>query len=309
MQVSNQKWLIVLGTAVVISLVVSLVVLILALNQNNSLREEVTEIEKKQNDLKKVSNELSKLANPASVYCEKQGGVSEIVTAPDGSQSGVCKFEDGSECEEWAYFRGECQMGKAEEVELKGELVAIDNDWNLYTNNELGFSVKVPKNVFIDNNAQEPVEIIESDNVVYISNQSSLYYEKISDLLANDTDSELSDIEKKKGIPWGMIVRNINNEKELDNFIKEMYGSGCSLGDKKASQQENTYDVTIKGDGLGLDKTKCPINFILHVKYSSEFKKAAIWDIGHDYNFRVTSALDGTGGGDTEMAESFKFVN
>jgi hypothetical protein len=48
------------------------------------------------------------LPNPASVYCEEQGHRLEIRTAADGSQSGVCVFADGSECDEWAYFRGEC---------------------------------------------------------------------------------------------------------------------------------------------------------------------------------------------------------
>ena len=48
------------------------------------------------------------IANPASTYCAEQGNKSEIRTAADGSQSGVCIFPDGSECDEWAYFRGEC---------------------------------------------------------------------------------------------------------------------------------------------------------------------------------------------------------
>lgn len=48
------------------------------------------------------------IANPASAYCVEKGGASEIRTAEDGSQSGVCIFPDGSECNEWAFFRGEC---------------------------------------------------------------------------------------------------------------------------------------------------------------------------------------------------------
>jgi putative hemolysin len=51
---------------------------------------------------------LAHIPNPASAYCEEQGNELEIRTAADGSQSGVCVFADGSECEEWAYFRGEC---------------------------------------------------------------------------------------------------------------------------------------------------------------------------------------------------------
>jgi uncharacterized protein len=52
--------------------------------------------------------EPAQIANPASVHCLEQGGRSEIRTAADGSQYGVCIFPDGGECEEWDYFQGEC---------------------------------------------------------------------------------------------------------------------------------------------------------------------------------------------------------
>ncbi|MBU1866793.1 MAG: DUF333 domain-containing protein, partial [Actinobacteria bacterium] len=29
----------------------------------------------------------------------------------DGGTYGVCVFPDGSECDEWAFFRGECEPG------------------------------------------------------------------------------------------------------------------------------------------------------------------------------------------------------
>jgi putative hemolysin len=48
------------------------------------------------------------MPNPASVYCEQNGNKLEIQTAADGSQSGLCVFPDGSTCDEWAYYRGEC---------------------------------------------------------------------------------------------------------------------------------------------------------------------------------------------------------
>ena len=53
---------------------------------------------------------LPNMPNPASVYCEQNGNKLEIQTASDGSQSGVCVFPDGSTCDEWAYFRGECGL-------------------------------------------------------------------------------------------------------------------------------------------------------------------------------------------------------
>jgi putative hemolysin len=53
----------------------------------------------------------SQLPNPASVNCAEQGGNLEIRTEADGGQRGFCVFSDGSECEEWQFFRGECEKG------------------------------------------------------------------------------------------------------------------------------------------------------------------------------------------------------
>ncbi len=52
------------------------------------------------------------MPNPASVNCIDQGGQLEMRTDASGGQFGVCIFADGSECEEWAFFRGECQPGQ-----------------------------------------------------------------------------------------------------------------------------------------------------------------------------------------------------
>jgi uncharacterized protein len=50
------------------------------------------------------------MPNPASVYCKQNGNKLEIRTAADGSQNGICVFPDGSTCDEWAYYRGECGL-------------------------------------------------------------------------------------------------------------------------------------------------------------------------------------------------------
>jgi putative hemolysin len=48
------------------------------------------------------------MPNPASANCAKKGGDLEIRTEPNG-EAGYCRFPDGSECEEWAFFRNECR--------------------------------------------------------------------------------------------------------------------------------------------------------------------------------------------------------
>ncbi len=52
------------------------------------------------------------MTNPASVYCEQNGGKLEMRQDATGGTAGICVFPDGSECDEWAYFRGECKPGE-----------------------------------------------------------------------------------------------------------------------------------------------------------------------------------------------------
>ena len=44
------------------------------------------------------------LANPASVFCVKSGGKSEIRNGPK-AQYGVCRLPNGRVVDEWSYFR------------------------------------------------------------------------------------------------------------------------------------------------------------------------------------------------------------
>ena len=46
--------------------------------------------------------EESQIANPASVYCEENSGTLNL-------EEWLCMFEDGTCCEEWSYYRNECQ--------------------------------------------------------------------------------------------------------------------------------------------------------------------------------------------------------
>ena len=56
-------------------------------------------------------NTVQEEVNPASKYCEQNGWILEIV--PDEWWSRwKCNFEDGSFCEEWAYYHWECSPGR-----------------------------------------------------------------------------------------------------------------------------------------------------------------------------------------------------
>jgi len=47
------------------------------------------------------------MRNPAAVYCEEMGCEYKVVKTEDGER-GICVLPDGSECDAWAFYRGEC---------------------------------------------------------------------------------------------------------------------------------------------------------------------------------------------------------
>jgi putative hemolysin len=110
---------------------------------------------------------MSTLPNPASVFCQQQGYTLEIRTADDGSQTGVCVFSDGSECDEWAYYRAECAPSTANvDIPTATSIpistvptpiptaVPIDASYYqgfwTYTHPEYGFSIMLPGDWVVD---------------------------------------------------------------------------------------------------------------------------------------------------------------
>lgn len=54
---------------------------------------------------------VAQMTNPASENCVMHGGRLEIRKHADGGEYGVCLFDAGKECEEWAMFYGDCPVG------------------------------------------------------------------------------------------------------------------------------------------------------------------------------------------------------
>lgn len=138
------------------------------------------------------------IANPASVFCEQNGGKLEIITAEDGGQSGMCKFSDGSECEEWKFMRGECKVSDSQSQ-------TDTSDWQTYQNDEYGFEFKYP------------VEWgVSKDLVKYSENGDKYNRLRIYDIALANASKEL---EEKNQSPWtginpyrAIVVCNTNQE-------------------------------------------------------------------------------------------------
>lgn len=64
------------------------------------------------------------LTNPASENCIKNGGTIEMRQNKNG-EYGVCLFDDNRQCEEWAFFRGQCPVGGL-------KVTGYENDAEIY---------------------------------------------------------------------------------------------------------------------------------------------------------------------------------
>lgn len=112
-----------------------------------------------------ATNAIS-MANPASAYCE-QAGYTLQMREVEGGTYGVCLFPDGSECEEWAFYRGECQPADssvtpaASSVPPTAVPMDAEESWQLYVNEPLGYSFRFPADADImpDDNPLQTITI------------------------------------------------------------------------------------------------------------------------------------------------------
>ncbi len=110
------------------------------------------------------------MPNPASVFCEQQGYAVDIRTASDGSQSGVCIFPDGSECDEWAFFRGDCNAPATPAPLAIPTALPIDpaasQGWATYTLPQPAFSFKLPDGWVVEEaGAEDPLLVGHELNI------------------------------------------------------------------------------------------------------------------------------------------------
>jgi len=111
------------------------------------------------------------MPNPASVFCEQNGGRLDLRQDASGGVVGVCVFPDGSECDEWTYFRGECKPSSplltpastdSPVATVPAAAVAEEfasDDCRIYRNEELGYSFHYPADAQIITN-DEPLKSI-----------------------------------------------------------------------------------------------------------------------------------------------------
>jgi hypothetical protein len=207
----------------------------------------------------------------------------------------------------------------------ENEIVSVDDEWNLYMNYDLGFSMKIPKNIYHgfgacdwkeDENsyrpklASVPVKVFEDTNNVFISTEyyyslsgerieEDIHYYSSCDKVENSL-TRLRDKNVFQQQDWEIIGAEVANDTQLTKFIQDNYGAGCGLGEKKVSSQEGVFDIEItRGES-------CPINYMYYLKYAPDKGRAITWVFGQAYNFYKDANHAAY---DEDMVASFRMID
>lgn len=158
-----------------------------------------------------------------------------------------------------------------------------------------------------------PVKIFETENGVYIDFE---YMKILGDPTAVDGVSYFDSCVKQNKTAellqtdssrrtWHIIAEKVKNTEELKQFIRSRFGPGCDLGTMTATVENNkVYDVQVKGDGLDMGETQCPINYMFVLKYVPTTGFVYTYDLGQAYTFAKNA--DGSEAYDMEMKDSFQ---
>ncbi len=216
---------------------------------------------------------------------------------------------------------------------------------NIYQNAQFDFSIKIPKNVLGTNdcidpgstskNFMVPLKIFNDvkSNMVFIVPEYYYHADTKWDSVNYTTQVGLCkkivyslDLIKKEIAPdpeslifgpprtrtgWGIAIKSVVGDTDLDKFIKDNYGSGCFV-EKKIPwmQQEGVYEIVIKGEdwdkGVSPEISTCQLPMsVLAVLYDSKIGKVMSANLGQEPTFYTDSTNIRVY--DKEMIKSFRF--
>lgn len=210
--------------------------------------------------------------------------------------------------------------------------------WETYTNPQLGFSIKYPQMVYgvyrcsPDKPFYVPLKVFEDNEngIVYIAEE--YYYDdwdsksqsntglckKIIHSLESlkkerETIVDVNDKVRVNANPFltrVFVIKNVNNDSELNKFIKDSHGQGCFAEKKEPWKQNDVYEIEIRGedwDKADLGTTTCPLHYKYKILYAPGKNKVVSVILGQECGFGTNPASESYKCYDEEMIDSFKF--
>lgn len=197
------------------------------------------------------------------------------------------------------------------------------SDWNEYINSRLGFSIKIPPQVFmlgcrekteygqirtIENNEKGTVYLVEDyyDNCVKT-------VQSLESISAHQKELSENGYFPSPYLGWSIIINDIEKDEDILKYAKDNFGSGCYI-DNKDLEKDGNYRIYLKGEKNDENDPwwgSCPINFSYRIIYSPEKHKMMSVALGQEckfHNMNPETASPSYQCYDEEMIKTFKFL-
>ena len=200
--------------------------------------------------------------------------------------------------------------------------IYLGKNMQVYRSSNFGFSISVPKTVKAvntcgsgskNNDAAVPVKVYEDVERGMVFIVPEYYYgcDKIEytlDSLREDINLDPDYVTgPKPSFGWAIQVADVENDADLDKFIKSNYGPGCALGEKYPWEYESgVFEVGIKkpDPDINMDPS-CYTNYLSARLYDPEKRKLISINLGQESTFFVASEVPVSY--DARMVMSIKF--
>jgi hypothetical protein len=215
----------------------------------------------------------------------------------------------------------------------ESEVIPINEDWNVYKNHRLGFSIKIPANPIWSSGAQcselnlpeegfLPVVVIEGEDRIYITTEIALqfpYSEREESLEVKPARGENCEIVKvtldllknEDYFPldlWEIAIKPITSENDLELLVDEYYGDCYFITEKIPLGDRELIKIEISGnEDLDVDpNATCVVRWAYLYYYSEVFSRAATWMFGQSLHFCASGPNNDCY--DNKMLQSFEFI-
>lgn len=112
------------------------------------------------------------MPNPAAKNCLDKGGKLVSLTETAG-QLGICQFIDGSQCEEWQFYRDECRKGQYTKADTshpyRGRITKVGSGYVFKDDSGVEYTLNLPTNATKDLQRRLATEAIGKEALTVVA--------------------------------------------------------------------------------------------------------------------------------------------
>lgn len=171
---------------------------------------------------------------------------------------------------------GTSAIATSENKDDSSNSIAPKEGWKSYSSSKLGISFQYPEKTLnpdsssnskcTDKDGFTPIKVTEDTDkgAVYLTYGCLDTLESLRNETVNATANIVIPHQiTKPSYGWKIITKKIQNDSELNTFVKDLYGKGCYISEREEQSPKGVYKLTIKGEdwekeGIDLGNTTCP---------------------------------------------------